>query len=235
MLHCVIKIRSVTGSYRNPEFQNFHKSFPLPPPTTLIGLAGAALGLSPKAAQDFFDTNTIRGGVSGQAKGMARDLWKYNTLPGSSVITREIYVNTHYWIAFGSHNHEMIQQLKSAFEDPVYALTMGTSDSIAKIVKVDIISTESESAELQNTMVENDIVQMMLNQAVKGGEFSFGVNDTDPVAYQLPTRFDYESAYGMRKVSARKLFSFIGPSVKFVDETFTGVRINTVFIPTFPL
>lgn len=53
MLHCVIEIRSVTASFRNPEFQNFHKSFRLPPPTTLIGLAGAALGLSPKSAQDF--------------------------------------------------------------------------------------------------------------------------------------------------------------------------------------
>ncbi|NJN33797.1 MAG: CRISPR-associated protein Cas5 [Saprospiraceae bacterium] len=51
---CLIQVQSQTATFRNPEFQNFHKSFALPPPTTIVGLAGAALGFDAKAAQDFF-------------------------------------------------------------------------------------------------------------------------------------------------------------------------------------
>ncbi|AXE21944.1 CRISPR-associated protein Cas5 (plasmid) [Runella rosea] len=235
MLHCVIEIRSVTASFRNPEFQNFHKSFRLPPPTTLIGLAGAALGLSPKSAQDFFEKDSFRAGVRGIASGMARDLWKYDTLPGRSVITREILMDTHYWIVFGCESQETIHQIKAAFDNPVFALTMGSSDSLAKIVKTELIESESESNELENALVEDDIIPLVLAQALKGGEFSFGVNDSDPIAYQLPTRFAYESDYGVRKIAARKLFSFIGPKVTFKDEVFRGVHFGDVFIPTFTL
>ena len=235
MLYCVIEVRTVTASFRNPEFQNFHKSFRLPPPTTLIGFAGAALGLSPKSSQDFFEKYTFRAGVTGVANGMARDLWKYDTLPGRSVITREILADTHYWITFGCENQEVIFQLKSAFESPTYALTLGSSDSLAKVVKVELIKSDTEYNELENTLVEEDIIPRVLAQAAKGGEFSFGLNDSDPIAYQLPTRFAYESEYGVRKVVVRKLFSFVGPKVKFIGETFKGVLYGNVFIPTFLL
>lgn len=235
MLHCVIEIRSITASFRNPEFQNFHKSFRLPPPTTLIGLAGAAMGLSPKAAQDFFDLNPFRAGVTGRAEGMMRDLWKYDTMPGRSVITRELFANTHFWIAFGSPDEALVQQIKEAFKNPAYALTMGTSDSLAKVATVQLIEKEDEHNELEDALVEGDIVPLVLAQALKGGEFAFGVNDADPVASQLPIRFGYESDYGLRKVAERKLFSFVGPKVKFVDETFKGVKVDSVFIPTFDL
>ncbi len=235
MLHCVIEIRSVTASFRNPEFQNFHKSFRLPPPTTLIGLAGAALGLSPKSTQDFFEKDSFRAGVRGIASGMTRDLWKYDTLPGRSVITREILMDTHYWLVFGSENQEAVHRVKNGFENPVFALTMGTSDSLAKIVKTTMIDSETESNELENALVEDDIVPLILAQAIKGGEFSFGVNDSDPIAYQLPTRFIYESDYGVRKIAARRLFSFVGPKVMFKDEVFRGIQYGDIFIPTFTL
>ena len=54
MPHCIIELVTQTATFRNPEFQNFHKSFLLRLLTTLMGLAGAAMGLSPKSAQDFF-------------------------------------------------------------------------------------------------------------------------------------------------------------------------------------
>jgi CRISPR-associated protein Cas5t len=235
MLHCVIEVRSVTASFRNPEFQNFHKSFPLPPPTTLIGLAGAAMGLSPNAAQEFFNQNKIRAGVTGKAKGMTRDLWKYDTLPGRSVITREMFADTHYWITFGCEEEQIVSTLKSAFDCPLYALTMGSSDSLAKVVQTTLVDSDVYFSEVENSLVENDIVQLMLDQAIKGGEFSFGINDVDPIAYQLPTRFVYESDYGIRRVSSRKLFSFVGPKVKFIDHSFRGVGIDSIFIPTFIL
>ncbi|WP_077924402.1 CRISPR-associated protein Cas5 [Spirosoma sp. 209] len=237
MLCCTIEIKSITASFRNPEFQNFQKSFPLPPPTALIGLAGAALGFSPRQAQDFFDTNGFQAGVSGKGEGMARDLWKYDRLSGtgSSVIIRELYVTTHYQLVFGSENHAAVEQLKQAFDRPFYALTLGQSDSLAKVVHTELTDATVEGETLANTLVEGDIVPVILEQVLYGGTFALSLSTSDPIAYQLPTRFNYKSDYGMRTVAQRKLFSFVGPKVTFRSRTFPGVQVGDVFVPLFTL
>ncbi|MBC7571631.1 MAG: CRISPR-associated protein Cas5 [Spirosoma sp.] len=237
MLCCTIELKSITASFRNPEFQNFHKSFPLPPPTALIGLAGAALGLSPRQAQEFLSTNSFRAGVSGKGQGMARDLWKYDRLSGtgSSIIIRELYVNTHYRIVFGSENHAAVEQLKGAFDQPFYALTLGQSDSLAKVVRTKLTDAVTEGSTLENTLVEGDIVPAILEQVLYGGTFALSLSTSDPIAYQLPIRFAYKSDYGMRTVAQRKLFSFVGPKVTFQNQTFSGVQVDEVFVPLFTL
>ncbi|AQG80465.1 CRISPR-associated protein Cas5 [Spirosoma montaniterrae] len=237
MLCCTIELKSVTASFRNPEFQNFHKSFPLPPPTALIGLAGAALGYSPRQAQDFFDTNGFRAGVSGKGEGMTRDLWKYDRLTGtgSSIILRELYVNTHYRLVFGSENHAAVEQLRQAFDRPFYALTLGQSDSLAKVMQTTLTDAVTDGRTLENTLVEGDIVPAILEQVLYGGTFALSLSTSDPIAYQLPTRFQYKSDYGMRTVAKRKLFSFVGPKVTFQNQTFPGVQVGDVFVPLFAL
>lgn len=234
MLYCSAELRSITASFRNPDFQNFHKSFALPPPTALAGLAGAALGLSPKAAQEFLGEWAFHLGVTGSSKGMARDLWKYNTLPGRSVITRELYIHNRFYVAFGSENSTAVEQLYEALRSPIYALTLGQSDSLAKIVNVRLTDQTEQSSTLSHTLVEGDVVPLILEQALLGGSFSLTISQNDPVAYNLPTRFQYETDYGVRRVMARKLFSFIGPTVTFQNRTFAGVQADNVFIPTFP-
>ena len=234
MLYCTAELRSVTASFRNPDFQNFHKSFALPPPTALAGLAGAALGLSPKAAQAFLVDAAFNVGVTGSSRGMVRDLWKYNTLPGRSVITREVYIHNQFYVAFGSENHATVEQLFSAFRSPFYALTLGQSDSLAKVSNVQLTDQVAQSSTLSHTLVEGDVVPLILEQALLGGSFSLTISQNDPVAYNLPTRFQYESDYGVRRVVARKLFSFVGPAVTFQNKAFLGVRLDDFFIPTFP-
>ena len=239
MLVVLLPLRSVTASFRNPEFQNFHKSFPLPPPTTLIGLAGAALGFSAKAAQDFFDATPFRAGVCGTSAGMATDLWKYDTFGGRSIIKREIYFQNRWWLAFGSDNHLAVEQLHMAFQAPHYALTMGASDSLVcvespRIQLTEVISTQASTA---NSLVAGDIVQYVLDQAVAtGGSFSLNLSSADPVAYPLPVRFEYESDYGIRRVVKRQVFSFVGPKLQFEGLALEGVTATDgTFIPLFDL
>ncbi|WP_020602098.1 CRISPR-associated protein Cas5 [Spirosoma spitsbergense] len=236
MLCCTVELKSITASFRNPEFQNFHKSFPLPPPTALIGLAGAALGLSPRMAQTFVDTHQIRAGVSGKGEGLARDLWKYRqTDQDKSIVLRELYVNTHYRLVFGSNDHAAVEQLKQAFDSPVYALTLGQSDSLAKVVKTTLTDAIVDGQTLENTLVVGDIVPAILEQVLYGGTFALSLSSADPIAYQLPTRFTYKSDYGMRSVSQRNLFSFVGPRVTFQNKSFPGVQVDDVFVPLFDL
>lgn len=248
MLVVLLPLRSVTASFRNPEFQNFHKSFPLPPPTTLIGLAGAALGLSAKAAQDFFDATPFRAGVCGTSGGMATDLWKYDTLESQkkgskkewrSVINREIYFQNRWWLAFGSDDHSAVERLYKAFQAPHYALTMGASDSLVCVESPRVQLTEivSTQASVANALVAGDIVQYVLDQAVAaGGSFSLNLSSADPVAYPLPVRFEYESDYGIRRVVKRQVFSFVGPKLQFEGLALEGVTAaDGTFIPLFDL
>ena len=233
-LYCAVALRAQTASFRNPDFQNFQKTFPLPPPTTVVGLAGAALGLSPAAAQAFFEQAPFRMGVRGAARGQARDLWKYRTLPGRSVITRELLIDGWFQIVFGSTDHALVRQLAASLEAPAQALTLGQSDSMAKVMRVELLSGETEATHCTSALVEGDVLADVLAQAKWGQGFSLTVRDTDPMAYQLPVRFHYKSEYGVRAVVQRRLFSFVGTGgVQLPTKPLRGVRWGTDFIPTF--
>ena len=235
-LYCAVALRAQTASFRNPDFQNFQKTFPLPPPTTLMGLAGSALGLSPRAAQAFFEQGAFRAGVRGAARGQARDLWKYRTLPGRSVITRELLVDGWFQVVLGSSDHAAVRQLATALEAPAQALTLGQSDSLAKVVRVELLTEETESANCSNALVEGDVLADVLAQAKWGKSFSLTVRDADPMAYQLPTRFQYKSDYGVRTVVQRRLFSFVGSGgLHLPNKLLRGVQWGEDFIPTFDL
>lgn len=235
-LYCAVALRAQTASFRNPDFQNFQKTFPLPPPTTVVGLAGAALGLSPQAAQAYFEQVHFRMGVRGGSRGQARDLWKYRTLPGRSVITRELLIDGWFQLVLGSTDHTLVRQLAAGLEAPVQALTLGQSDSLAKVVRVELLSGETKANRCTSALVEGDVLAEVLAQAKWGQGFSLTVRDSDPMTYQLPTRFQYKSDYGVRMVVQRRLFSFVGAAgVHLPTKPLRGVQWGPDFIPTFDL
>jgi len=120
----IVELFTETATFRNPEFQNFHKTLSLPPPTTLIGLAGAAMGYSPKASQEFFDENEFYFGVFGISSGKAKDTWKYtNKVKGTelynyhpdyfgSIIAKEILFSNKFVICFGTNNNNAFEVVK---------------------------------------------------------------------------------------------------------------------------
>jgi CRISPR-associated protein Cas5t len=142
-------------------------------------------------------------------------------------------VDNQFWIVYGSENVAAVEQVQLAFLSPVYALTLGASDSLAKVVRVKLTNELVDGSTIGSTLVEGDIVPLILEQALLGGSFSLTISESDPLAYQLPTRFQYESDYGVRRVVSRRLFSFVGPSVNFKNRTFKGVQIDQVFVPIF--
>jgi CRISPR-associated protein Cas5t len=238
MQYCIIEIRTQTATFRNPEFQNFHKSLLLPPPSTLIGLAGSALGLSPKASQDYFEEDSFWMGVYGTSKGQTKDLWKYRTLSNeegkeSSIVMKEILYDNYFVFVYGSDNEVKIKAIEEAFLNPVYALSLGNNDSIAKVINTNIISQTTTSKKIEHCLVDGDIVGDVLANAAKNMEFSIYAS-SEPITFDLPTSFAYESDYGIRRVIARQQLSFVGKQMKLnVDKE--GVVFNDKFIPIFPL
>jgi CRISPR-associated protein Cas5t len=239
MNYCLIQVHTQTATFRNPEFQNFHKSFALPPPTTIVGLAGAALGLEAKDAQAFFEGKGFQIGVKGKSEGRANDLWKYRTLSSdpakaTSVLTREILYGNTFFIAFAHENTDAIDQLRAAFETPQYAPVLGNSDSLAKlkVLPTDVISS-AESKDLSHCLVAGNAVEDALNAALSNQSFDFYLKYNDSMFYDLPVRFHYEAS-GVRRVVERKPFTFIGSSMQ-LPMTVEGLKFQNHFIPLFPL
>lgn len=243
MKNFVIEVKSQTASFRNPDFQNFHKSLELPPPTTIIGLAGAALGYTPLQAQDFFDEYKFDIGVYGTYDGKCKDTWKYNkgirdmrlynpALDGS-IIQKEFLINSRFIIAFSSQNNKAITQLNEAFLNPKYALTMGNSDSLAHLKFIENNFHEIEHDEVENCFVKGNIVSDVMSLAEKG-KLNFSIYSNPMLTYDLPIRFDYENDYGKRSVSKIETYSLIGNTMK-INYKVKGISYKNHFIPLFPL
>ncbi len=109
MYTCLIEMVSQTASFRDPDFQNFHRTLSLPAPTNIIGMVGAALGFV-LLMHKLFDENKIRLGIAGNAKAKAKDLWKYcnqtkemwlyhPNIGSSSIVHREfLYGMKLFWL-----------------------------------------------------------------------------------------------------------------------------------------
>lgn len=245
MKNFVVEIQSQTASFRNPDFQNFHKSLELPPPTTIIGLAGAALGLPPLQAQEFFEEGKFKIGIYGIFEGKCNDTWKYdrrhserglryNPELDGSVIQKEFLIQNTFLIAFSAVVQEKLEELYTAFESPVYALTMGNSDSLAFVKSIISDLNLSKNDQLQHCMVEGDVVGEVMRLAPKNMEFYIYQSSSEPITHDLPIRFDYESDYGKRTVSSISTFSIINEKMKLNFEV-EGLTYLDKFIPLFKL
>lgn len=238
-----LEIATQTASFRNPEFQNFHKTLDLPPPTTLIGFAGAALGLTPKMAQQYFEDSRFVAGVAGYHLGRTTDTWKYRNqtkdmhlydpLIEGSVIKREQLVQSRFFLVFGSADSGRLSELIKAVQYPQFALTLGNSDSIALVKKVYEDIPASKSKAIQECLVPGDVVGEVLRKASGLPEFSIYYT-SEPIAYDLPTRFSYASDYGRREVEQTRKFSIVSHEMQLNYEV-DGILCNGRFIPVFDL
>lgn len=243
MFSCCIKFYSQTASFRNPEFQNFHKTLDLPPPTTIIGLVGAALGMSPKMAQEYFDTSSLKIGIAGLFEGRSMDTWKYNKrtsnmhlydpLLDGSVIKKELLIHNHFFLTFLSENEHCINEIVEGFYNPIFALTMGTSDALAKVISIERNLTITSGKKLENCMVAGDIVEDVFRNTWQSLEFSI-YQTSEPITFDLPVRFNYSSDYGYREIADTATFSFIGQMMELNFEI-DGVLFQNIFIPFFDI
>jgi len=231
MKYCIVELKTQTATFRNPEFQNFHKTLPLPPPTTLVGIAGAAMGKSPKDAQRFFEESAFEMGSYCKNTGMATDLWKYNDFRERSIILKEVLFQNEVILIYGTEDISKIGFLMKSFENPVYGLTLGNSDSLAKLVTISEETKTIEADSVSHCLIEGDIIEEVLYNASNGLDFSI-YSTSDPVAIDLPTRFFYTDSYGMRSVCQRKQFSLITTEMK-LNVMKKGILYKEIFVPLF--
>lgn len=231
MKYCIVEIKTQTATFRNPEFQNFHKTLPFPPPTTMVGIAGAAMGKSPQESQHFFEKSPFEMGTYCKHAGIATDLWKYNNFSERSIILKEILFQTDVILIYGSHDFSKIDTLIASFTNPVYGLTLGNSDSLAKVIAIKEETTLSENDVVAHCLIEGDIIEDVLSNSSNGLDFSI-YSTSDPIALDLPTRFSYADGYGIRSVCQRKQFSLITSKMQ-LNVKKKGILYKSIFIPLY--
>ncbi len=209
-----------TASFRIPENHTFHQTFPLPPITTLVGLVGAALGLSFEDAMRFREENGLRLGVVGRHSGQIRDLWKYHKIKMgeiiSDVLLREYLTDFKMKLAIGSEDKVVANRVKEALLNPCYALTAGNSDDLVKIYKIGQIEvfTDSLLSEFQNTVLPGDhtgVYEPILDLK----EVPITETIRAPQVFLLPTSFSFIGKE--RRVSRREHFTFVGSPIRLKE------------------
>jgi len=228
-MHLVlIQAFAETASFRLPETHTFHKTLPLPSYTSCIGLLGAALGYGLEESQQFVEENEVRVGVGGRDRGTFKDLWKYRKVKSgevvSDVLLREYVVDLSLALVYGTENNAMAQRIARGFNDPVYALTAGHSDSLLVLCSVELMETDWEplesvyfSAVPQDMtgayQADKSVLDLPLTESIRA-----------PQVFNLPVRFNFEGE--RRTIAEREFFTYIGHPIQ-AKEPIEGFRLRS--------
>ncbi|MGI6453193.1 MAG: CRISPR-associated protein Cas5 [Syntrophomonadaceae bacterium] len=214
-----IKAYSESASFRLPETHTFQKTLPLPPLTSIIGLLGAAMGLSHVESMEFYYSNCLKVGIIGTSQSRANDLWKYQKIKSketlSAVLTREILFELDLELFIAAESKKVISNVKEAVVDPRYALSAGCSDDLLKVRKVgQVVRINPEPLHcFSNTILPGD----------QSGNYKSDIDITKiplskevypPRVYILPVEFDITS--NGRRVRRREPFTFIDTPIKLI-------------------
>jgi len=237
--YIVIEAISEVASYRIPEYHNYHKTLPLPPPTTIIGMVGAALGYSAAQAQSLFDETNPEIGIYGCFDGIFKDLWKYSsTKKGteSSILQREYLYNNVYCFVIGA-DYEITFMIKEALNNCKYPITAGNSDSLMKLVNCQILDDSNiiKTNEVEHCMIIGDYrknLSISLDNLEPNKVYVFKAVFA-PVTYNLPMAFNYDN-YGIRQIRSRKDITFVHTRCELNDtELLKALNYREKKIPLF--
>jgi len=178
-----LTVSAPVASFRRPLDLNYQRTLPLPPPMTLIGLAGAALGLLDR---DLWDpTGPLQelkvsaliqpSPYTGGAPGTARDMWtvlkiKSNKIAERSPYFRELLFYPRYTLLFGG-SRNLLEDLARAFQDPAYPLSLGREDELLWVEELPEVLplTPAESPRFSGTAVPGDIRKLETRITLREG------------------------------------------------------------------
>ena len=227
----VVEAVAPWATWRSPEALTYHRSLPLPPYTTMVGLLGAALGVGLADAYRFVAEGGIRLGVGGWSEGQARDLWKFQKLKDkeveSDVLLREVWIDMRLAILIECQEKRTSRLVAAALAAPSFPLTAGPSDALLKAVEVrsgpaEPVATRS----LAYTMVFREILP---NYSLVGSLEDLPLHRSirAPMIERLPTGFDFDSQ-GRRRLRGRAVVSFVGDPIDLdsSDHDVPGYRVD---------
>ncbi|MBE3562734.1 MAG: CRISPR-associated protein Cas5 [Hydrogenibacillus schlegelii] len=215
-----LTLRAPLASFRRPLDINYQRTFPLPPPTTVFGLIGAALGLS---EHDLWrpdgPASALKIAVwSEERPGRGEDLWTLLKLNKGkmqrSPYMREILVDVRYTVVIGEAEAAAsrpgsgwLGRLAKAFHDPMYPLSLGREDELAEVEAITFETVETGEPRFHGTVLPFDVRQFRLRPLLGSGE-----RLVPPIVERVPLRFSVDKR-GVRKPDHLTVMSFLAHGV----------------------
>ncbi len=205
-----VTIRAPVASFRRPLDHNFQRTLPMPPPTTLLGIAGAALGLSDRqlwAADSALRYTKVAVWMDAEL-GRARDMWtllkiKGNKIAGRSPYFRELLFFVRYTLLYGDEEMSL-RKLEQAFRDPMYPLSLGREDELLLVEDIALEEVSEGEPRFRGTVIPGDIRQMQTRLL----NLQAGIRFEPPVVETLPLGFTVD-ARGLRQPERPTTLSFL--------------------------
>lgn len=222
-----IKCSGCLNSFRQPDFHTYHKTLPLPPKTTVAGMIGSALGISPESVnEEWLQNNRFQMGIVGKNNGKANDLWqirkyeskqikayKKNTESApykSAVIVRELLYASEFTLYLHFENEEDFEYVSAKIQNPEWALSLGREDELVLIQEIKQIDLdETTDIVFCNTVLPIDFTTTPYDIVLKSDSISGNLLDEAPKSVKLPVTFSYNKDTGAREAYEFQTFSFI--------------------------
>lgn len=244
-----IKCRGAFNSYRQPDFHTYHKTLPLPPKTTVAGLIGSALGISPiEVNEDWLLRDRFRMGIVGTNNGQANDLWqirKYEskqikeyqkgkeTAPyKTAVIVRELLFQSKIVLYLTFERENDFDIVKNAFFSPKWALSLGREDELIKIELIDDIELPliNNQHSFKETVVAGDLAELnyrlQFNMNLSGNLLKVAPKTVNlPISFVTQRTSEVRQGYNFRK------FTYVGSfPILMEGEAFWDASLENSFL-----
>ncbi len=222
----LLTLKSFTASFRDPNSMNYQDTLPFPPPTTIVGIIGAAIGKEFFQAQDYCRELSF-GVVALGDSGLAKDQWAIRKIKvggkniGKAVVIREImYLPTFKILVTGPD--EKLLEMKHSFDNPVYPLSLGRDDEFITARESQIVDTVPTSGVcVHNTVIKGDISGRLHYRKDIAGEIPAFKT------YWLCSSFERDPRNPMlRRPSNRAPFTFVNSQVIYEGEILSTNDLN---------
>jgi len=220
----VARVRGISTSFRRILDYNYQRTYPLPPPTTIFGFLGAAIGLSDK---QLWSTNSIIKNVkiavlSLKIPGFAKDLWsiqkiKQGRIEELSPYFREILFFPEFLLIFGGDN-EALRIIEDSLNNPRYALSLGREDELVRVIDL-----KREKISRGRNIFTGTILPFNIRDTGFETLLKEGIVIEPPIIDKLPTEFSIDKK-GIRVPIHKKEYTFIPPTLIIkVKNNISGV------------
>jgi CRISPR-associated protein Cas5t len=215
------------NSFRQPDFHTYHKTLPLPPKTTVAGMIGSALGISPESVnEDWLQNNRFQMGIVGKSNGRANDLWQirkyenkqikaYNKGTESApyktaVIVRELLYASEFILYLHFEREKDYDLILNKIQNPEWALSLGREDELILVQEIKLVDLEEKSdINFRNTVLPIDFTTTPYDIIFKSDSISGNLLNEAPKTVKLPITFSYNNDTGAREACVFQKFSFI--------------------------
>lgn len=159
-----IRCFGISNGFRTPLSQSVHDTLPLPTPTQLLGLFGAAAGISRSEMPKIYGKFNV--GIVGTHSTTYQDLTRIVKYASGgkikkslALLIRENLFNSFFTIWYIPISDIPLSVVKNAFMNPKFALSLGRDDEIIRIDEIEKV----ELKPLKEAVIHDTVVPFPLD------------------------------------------------------------------------